>query len=330
MMVNHMSPHLTERMLDWIAHPYTAAPRPVNFVPILVEPIDHLPSDQAQPSDEAQHPDVHQSPQHTDPASTSATQRSDSSSTAESSSSEAADEVPSGNTESLYLTPSEAATNASGPSSESPLITRPSPQPIPPKPPTPRKSPSKGESHHTLHTHFSPIPEPTQPQGVSADFQSTVLQMLTSLTQRLHLIETDVALIKNHILPDQTTHTSSPPTPTPPPPGPPPQQPSPPREPYPDTEMCDASHVSDSLSPHSDAAKGEKSTAEGEHQSPVKSQAEGEQQKQLAKDYISSSSDDDQEGFLDTSFLQEDLLPLIAGEASDVESDDEGNLQIGN
>ena len=89
------------------------------------------------------------------------------------------------------------------------------------------------------------------------------------------------------------------------------------------------SHVSDSLSPQSDAAKGEKSQAEGEHQSPEKSQAEGEQQKQLAEDYISSSSDDDQEGFLDTSFLQEDLILLIAGEASDVESEDEGNLQTG-
>ena len=32
-------PHLTERMLAWINHPYTTDPRPANFVPIIVEPI---------------------------------------------------------------------------------------------------------------------------------------------------------------------------------------------------------------------------------------------------------------------------------------------------
>ena len=192
-------------------------------------------------------------------------------------------------------------------------------------------SPSKGESHHTLHTHVSPIPESTQPQGVSVDFQSTVLQMLTSLTQRLHLIESDVALIKNHLIPTSTSHPEPPPhTPPPsPPPGSPPKPPSPPREPFPDTQMRDASRVSDSLSPQSDAAKGEKSQAEGEHQSLVKGQAEGEPNQELAEDSISSSSDDDREGFLDTSFLQEYLLPLITGELSDVESEDEGNLQTG-
>ena len=129
-------------------------------------------------------------------------------------------------------------------------------------------------------------------------------------------------------MPDPTSHTEPPPptSPPPPPPGSPPKQPSPPKEPYPNTEMRDASHVSDSLSPKSYAAKGEKSPSKGEHE---KSRAEGETQQQLAEDSISSSSSNDREGFLDISFLQDDPLPLVAGELSDVESEEEGNLQTG-
>ena len=108
--------------------------------------------------------------------------------------------APSDRTESVHLTHSGAGTSFSHPSSESPIITRPPPQhipqQIPPKPPTPRRSPSKGESHHTIPSHVSPIPQHTQPQGLTADFQSAVLQLLNTMNQRLHLLETDVAAIK--------------------------------------------------------------------------------------------------------------------------------------
>ena len=270
-------PHLTAEMFDWIAHPYSADPRPVNFVPILVEPLAQQPGDQPQPAAAAH-------PQPTGDATTTADSSSSSSHDRQSPLHQSPAATPSGNTDSVHLTQSEAATTFSHPSSESPIITRPPPQQvphqIPSKSPTPRRSPSKGESHHTIPTHVSPIPQNTQPQGLTADFQSTVLQLLNTMNQRLHLLETDVAVIKNHLLPEPSAHHTSPPpshtTPPPPPPpppsGPPPRQPTPPREPQ------DASHVSDSLSSQFDAAKGEKSQAEGEQQKQP-AQAEGEHQK---------------------------------------------------
>ena len=84
--------------------------------------------------------------------------------------------------------------------------------------------------------------------------------------------------------------------------------------------MHDASHASDSVSSssHSDDAKKGEST-----------QAEGEKQTTGADDFDSLSSSEDEEGFLDISYLREDILPLITGKSSDVESGDEGNLVTG-
>ena len=48
-------PPLTAHMMDWIAHPYTVDPRPVNFVPIIVEPLAaQHPEAAAQPAGDAQ------------------------------------------------------------------------------------------------------------------------------------------------------------------------------------------------------------------------------------------------------------------------------------
>ncbi|KAL4590854.1 hypothetical protein LXL04_003798 [Taraxacum kok-saghyz] len=306
--------------------PQVAEPRPVNFVPIMVQPLAaQHPDPAAQPAGEAQ-------PQPYDEATTTA-DASSSSPERQSPIHHSPAPTTSGNTSPVHLTQSEADTNFSHPSSESPLISPLSPNPInqhiPPRPSTPHTSPSQGESHHTIPSHVSPIPQNTEPQEPVTDFQSTILHLLQTMNQRLYLLETDVAAIKNHLIPDPSIHHNSPPPPPPPPPsGQPPRQSTPPRQPR------EASHVSDSLT-QSDA-KGEKSTAEGEQNQQIAlvegesqqqpTQAEGEHSKQLAEDSLSSSSDDE-EGFLDTSFLQEDLLSLVAGEASDVESDDEGHLQ---
>ena len=116
-------PHLTNQMLDWIAHPYTADPHPVNFVPIIVEPIAQQPGE-AQPAGEAQP---------TDDPTTADSSSSSSSYDRQSPLHQSPAEIPSGNTESIHLN-SDADTNYSGPSSESPIITRPPPQQIPTKP----------------------------------------------------------------------------------------------------------------------------------------------------------------------------------------------------
>ena len=44
-------PHLTNCMLAWIKDPYTADPRPVNFVPVIVEHLDQHPDDSSQHTD---------------------------------------------------------------------------------------------------------------------------------------------------------------------------------------------------------------------------------------------------------------------------------------
>ena len=141
-------------MLDWIAHPYTADPRLVDFMPLIVEPIAQQAGDEPQPTDDEQptgstqptastqqagedsraadsmstsssdrQSPQHQSPQHQSPPSQSPI------------------DIASGNTESIHLSNSEVATTFSHPSSESPLITIPQILPVPPqtqpKPPTP-------------------------------------------------------------------------------------------------------------------------------------------------------------------------------------------------
>ena len=48
-------PHLTNSMMDWVANLYTADPRPVNFVPIMVQPLAaQHPAPADQPAVEAQ------------------------------------------------------------------------------------------------------------------------------------------------------------------------------------------------------------------------------------------------------------------------------------
>lgn len=316
-------PPVFPHMLNWINHPYSADPRPTDFVPLIVEPLAQQAGSEAQltgstqpiaspssqpagndpgtgaqlstsPSD--QQPPQHQSPQqqHRSPTPQSPIN------------------IESGNTESIHFSNSEAATSFSHPSSESPLLNVPPILHILPQPTPAPRPPSQGESHKTIPTRASPVPQATQatqPEGQSTDFQSTVLQLLTTMNQRLHILESDVAAIKNHLIPSPQANPHT----TPPPPPPPPSHPSP-----------NDKHVSDSSSSQSDAAKGE-NTAEGESQQ-KQAQAEGEQSKKLAEDSFSSSSDDE-EGFLDTSFLQEDLLPLVTGELSDVEEDAEGSLQ---
>ena len=104
-------PHLTADMLNWSNNPYTADPRPVNFVPLIVAPIAQQPGDEAQPAGGDQ-------PTDDTTADSSSSSSLDRRSPAPQST---ADDTTSGNTETVHLT-------SSGPSSESPLITRPSPQ----------------------------------------------------------------------------------------------------------------------------------------------------------------------------------------------------------
>ena len=138
------------------------------------------------------------------------------------------------------------------------------------------------------------------------------------MDQRLQKVEIDVRLIKRHLLPEadpSQQQTPPPPPPPPPPSGPPPRQPSPPKDPHPDDVlMRDVSHVSDSASSYtqSDAAKKAENT-----------QAEGEKTIQGTDTDDLSTSLEDEEGFLDISYLQRDILPLVAGEHSDVESEEE-------
>ena len=85
--------------------------------------------------------------------------------------------------------------------------------------------------------------------------------------------------------------------------------------------MRDASHASDSMSPSlkSDTTKkGENDQAERG------SLAEGE--KGAGTNSSSTYSSKDEEGFLDISYLEGDILPLVTGELSNVESEEEGNL----
>ena len=86
--------------------------------------------------------------------------------------------------------------------------------------------------------------------------------------------------------------------------------------------MRESSHVSDSVFPssQSDAAKGENIQVGGE--------SHGKRDSDGDTDDTSSSSEDE-EGFLDISYLQGDILPLVVGELSDVESEEEGNLNTG-
>ncbi|KAL4586416.1 hypothetical protein LXL04_011052 [Taraxacum kok-saghyz] len=291
-------------MLNWIDHPYTAEPRPVDFMPMVVEPLAQQAGDQDQPAGEAE-------PQHTDE-----TQLADDATTTSNASSSSPERqspihlstaaTASGNTSSVHLTQSESSSSFSHPSSESPLIT---PYLL---------TQSTNIFHQILRL---PILLHLEGSHITASQPTYLPSNLNHKPKNSRLIF-NVAAIKNHLLPDQNIHHTQPPPPPPPsPPGQPPRQQTPP-------------HVSDSLS-QSDA-EGEKLTAEQEQnrqlavvegesqQKPA--QAEGEHSQQPADDSYSSSSDDE-EGFLDISFLNEDHLPLITGELSDVESDEEGSLE---
>ena len=96
-------PHLTNSMLNWIAHPYSADPHLVNFVSILVEPLQQQPGDIPQSVGEA-HPQPTDDTQLTDESSSSSSQDR------QSPLHHSPAETPSGNTASVHLTQSEGVT----------------------------------------------------------------------------------------------------------------------------------------------------------------------------------------------------------------------------
>ena len=239
---------LIRRMLYWIPRPYFCNPRPINYVPPVATPTNDQPeqqADQQPPSSSSSSVDDATTNTATATATANANATSSSSEMPSSSHSSALEKSTSCDTgaipDSYSEQPVEAETNFSVPSSESPLITLPQPQSV-------NQhiyfhssdSSSKGESHHT---HLSPYPETpknpstTQQQAESANLNAQVRQTLTQLLeltrnidQRLYNVETDVPLIKRHLIPDTTTQQ-----PQPPPQSPPPRPPtgSPPRPPLP-------------------------------------------------------------------------------------------------